>query len=366
MLGAVFNLPEILENKLNKYKIPVDVSSRHGLTPLLVAIRHGSPDSVKYFLDLEADPARISVAHKHRIESGNMGKPIADEDMVENVLLNHEKSREHFLRQLERHLRTDAHPDPSRALDILYRASNEVPISAKVFEYRIKTRGLGELAKVLVLMDEDTFDEDMVAEVIRHDSCETVKRLYEFKHINWITEQMVMNALRSFDSNTVAYLVKQFGHHILTRQRVIDAKPRSHQFRKVILDVKGIQFINQEVFDSLFDNCVDPEVLTFVLDSCGTDMIRSSHIEILVDRRWNFLDELEPIFCMIRSLDVLITEKAVFTALEKENIDVATFLLENAKDPPSLLTKRVKDIANTYGGDVWMLILEISVNNMCD
>lgn len=45
---------------------------------------------------------------------------------------------------------------------------------------------------------------------------------------------------------------------------------------------------------------------------------------------------------------------------------MATFLLENAKDPPSLLTKRVKDIANTYGGDAWMLILERSVNNVCD
>ncbi|TGO39831.1 hypothetical protein BHYA_0047g00350 [Botrytis hyacinthi] len=393
ILGAAFNLPEILENGINNYEEEVDMPLRTGLTPLLVAIGHGSPDSVKYLLDLGANPTRISVTRGPREKDVIMGRPIP-EDMVywvtrgnnqepleghlqvENVLLNHEKSRNHFLNQLERHLRMGTYPDPSRALDILYRASNEVPISAKIFVYGIKTRGLGELTRVLDLMDEETFDEAMVAEVVCQGSCENVKNVFAFKGVSSITKKIVRNALESLDSKTLAYLMKQFGHDALTREMVIDTKCLlSHEFWKVILDVKGIQFVNQEVFDSLFVkkyvhmfesvDFVDLKAVTFVLESCGTEMIRSFHIGVLVDCQYRNRRPLNPILRMIESLDVLITEEAVFTALNDEHIDVATFLLENAKDPPSLLTKQVKEVAN-YGGDAGKLFLERFVNNICD
>ncbi|TGO82675.1 hypothetical protein BPOR_0780g00040 [Botrytis porri] len=385
MLGAAFNLPEILENGLSNCKEEVDASLRFGLTPLLVAIRHCSPDSVKCLLDLGANPTLISVTHRDRTRYGNFGRPIADEDMVywatgrgghrqrpvkghlqiENVLLNHEKSRNHFLDQLERHLRADTHPDPSRALNILYRASNEVPISAKIFGYRMKARGLGELAQILDLIDEETFDEEMVASIVRHDSCETVKNFFEFKHVDSITEQMVRSALRSFDSNTVAYLMKRFGHDTLTREIVIDARPHLHEVWKVILDLKGIQFVDQEVFNSMFENRVDLKAVNFVLDTCGTEMMGSSHVELIAGSLSYNLEDLNAILRIRGSLDDLITEEAVFQAFQTEKFDMANFLLKNAEDPSSLLTKRVKDIAY-LDGDAGMLILENFIKNTCD
>ncbi|KAF7951718.1 hypothetical protein EAE96_007017 [Botrytis aclada] len=385
MLGASFNLPEILKNGLKNCKEEVDVPLGSEITLLFAAIANCSPDSVKYLLDLGADPTRTFFIFRKFIKYGGMGRPIADEDMVywvtrtghnsqqleghlqvENVLLNHEKSRKHFLDQIEGHLRIDTHPDPLRALNILYRASKEVPISAKIFEHRIKTRGLGELAQVLDLIDEETFDGKMVADVVRHDSCETVKNVFEWKGVGSITEHIVRNALRSHDSETVAFLMNQFGHDILTRELVIDVRPRSDGLWEVILGVKGIHFVNQEVLDSLFfSGFVYLEDVTSVLNSCGTEMIRSSHIEALAGLGYTDFCDLEPIFRMIGSLGALITEKAVVNALKNREFDVATFLLENAEDPPSLLTKRVKEVAKD-SGDAGTLVLEKFVENTGD
>ncbi|KAM0136050.1 hypothetical protein ACHAP3_004671 [Botrytis cinerea] len=383
ILGAAFNLPEILENGLKNYKEEIDAPLRTGLTPLLVAIRHGSPDSVKYLLDREANPTLTSVAHRHHIRYGNMGRPIADEDMVywvtgkggnsqeelegrlqvENVLLNHEKSRDHFLNQLEKHLRIDAHPNPSRALKILYRASNEVPISARIFKYRIKARGLGEMAQFLDLMDEETFDEEMVADIVRHDSWETTKKFFEFKHVDSITEKIVRSALRS--SKTLAYLMNQFDHSVLTREIVIDEKPQWAGLWKVILDVKGNQFVNQEVFDSLFQESASTRNLTFILDSCGTEMIRSSHVEVIAGSPLYTLEALNAILRIRGSLDGLITEQAVVTALQNDNYDVAVFLMEKSENVQSLLTKRVEEAAR-HGGEAGILFLEKFAKNTYD
>lgn len=337
LLGAAFNLPEILGNGLNNYKEEVDAPLSTGRTLLLVAIRYGSPDSVKYLLDHGADPTRISVTRKRYNVHGSgethrhlHGHLLVVEDMVywvtgksgnhqepeghlevENFLLDHEKSRNHFLILLERHLRSGGHLGLVQALKALYRASNEVPISAKILEHRIKIRGLGKLAQVLELLDVDTFDEEMIAEVIRHDSCETVKKLFEFIHVDSITEQMVRNSLKSYYSDTIAYFMKQFGHDTLTREIVIDAEPQSPEVWKVILDVKGIQFVNQEVLDSLFNSWVDPEAVTLVLVSCGTDMVGSSHIETIAGSPCYALEVLNTIFRIRGSLDALITEEAV-------------------------------------------------------
>ncbi|KAF5867509.1 putative ankyrin repeat protein [Botrytis fragariae] len=386
MLGAAFNLPEILENGINNYKEEVDAPLRDGLTPFLVAIRHSSPDSVKYLLDLGANPNRISdtLRECYEYEPPYMHDLIPVEDMmywvaprsrnpqrqkvrkeVKNVLLNHEKSRNHFLNQLEKRLREGIYLDLSRAMKSFYRASNEVPISAKIFEDSIKTRGLGELAQVLDLMDEETFDEEMVAEIVRHDSCETVKKFFEFKHVDSITEQMVRNAFRSYDSNTITYFMEQLGPGILTREIVIDAVPPYYQVWKVILGVKGIQFVNQEVFDSMIKNSVTIETFTFVLDSCGTEIVGSSHI-VLIAGSWVYtLEGLNAILRVRGSLDDLITEEAVFKALLNRNFDVATFLLENAEDAPSLLTERIKDVAN-HSDNAGMLVLEKFANSTCD
>ncbi|TGO19475.1 hypothetical protein BTUL_0004g01140 [Botrytis tulipae] len=297
ILGAAFDLPEILENGLKNHKEEVDARLRDDLTPLLVAIRNGSPDSVKYLLDLGANPThKFFTRRRHTIHFIRYDHLSSRRLEVENVLLNHEKSRTHFLNQLETHLSILAHPDPLRALKILYGASNEVSISVKIFEHYIKVRGLHELAQVLELIDEDTFDEEMVAEVVLHDSCETVKNVFEFKEVSLITEQVVRNALNKLDSKTLTYLMKQFGHDILTREIVIYARPQSHEVWKVIIDVKGIQFVNQEVLDSLFVGWLDLDAVTLVLDSCGTEMIRSSHVDILVDYRWGYLCDLDPIF----------------------------------------------------------------------
>ncbi|KAF7894970.1 hypothetical protein EAF00_006784 [Botryotinia globosa] len=346
ILGAVFDLPEILENGLKNHKKSMRGYksftrkrhrirfTRYGQTPVedmmyWVNIRNGSSQQLEGRLE------------------------------VENFLLNHEKSRTHFLNQLETHLSTGAHPDPLRALKILYRASNELPISAKIFEYRIKAVGLDELAQVLDLMDEETFDEEMVAGVVRNDSCETVKNVFEFKEVSSITEQIVGSALESIDSKTLAYLIKQFGHDVLTREIVINTKPRSHEVWKVILHLKGIQFVNQEVLDSLFHASVDIKAVTFVLDSCGTEMIRSSHVESVAGFLFQGFATLNAILRARGSLDGLITEEAVFKAFRTMNFDVAAVLLENAEDRPSLLTKRVKEVAK-LSGPTGMLFLPSS------
>ncbi|KAF7884643.1 uncharacterized protein EAF02_004979 [Botrytis sinoallii] len=363
MLGAAFNLPEILENGINNHKEEVDMPLRtdHGANPTRISVAHRQ--WTKY--DIMVRPVRDMVYWVTR-EGGNNQEQLEGHLQVENVLLNHEKSRRHFLNQLERHLRIDTHPDPSRALKILYRASNEVPISAKIFEYRIETRGLGELGEVLDLIDDETFDEEMVAEVVRRDSCETVKNVFGFKEVSSITEKIVRNALESFDSKTLAYLMKQFGHDALTREIVINTKLRSHEVWKVILDVKGIQFINQEVLGSLFDNWGEgPESVTLVLDSCGIDMVGSSHIETIAGSSFYALEALNAILRIRGSLDGLITEEAVFKAFRQESFDMAAVLLENAEDLPSLLTKQVKEVAK-QGGDAGMLVLEKFVNNTRD
>ncbi|RAL65146.1 hypothetical protein DID88_001252 [Monilinia fructigena] len=175
-----------------------------------------------------------------------MDKPIADENMVywitanngdpqkqiderlkvEEILLNHERSRQAFLIQLERFLKIDSHPEPLRAFEVLYHASNETPISAKIFKERVNTKGLGELVDVLDRMDEKSFDNKMVLEVIRLDSVATVERDYEFKQIDSLTQLMVRNALRSRDHKTLAYFMAEFDSIILTQELVIDEKLR--------------------------------------------------------------------------------------------------------------------------------------------
>ncbi|TGO61793.1 hypothetical protein BOTNAR_0123g00180 [Botryotinia narcissicola] len=358
MLGAAFNLPEILENGFNNYKEEVDAPIRTGFTPFLVAIKHGNPDSVKCLLDLGANPTLISVTHRHHIKYGNLGRPIADEDMVywvtgkgrnsqeqlegrlqvENALLNHEKSRNHFLNQLESHLRINAHPDPLRALKILYGASNE-------------------LVQVLDLMDEENFDEEMVAEIVRHDSCATVKKFFKFKHFDSITEQMVRNSLTNL--KTFAYLMSQFGYNASIRDIIIDEMPKCPGLWKVILDVKGSQLSNQKFFDSLFEESASTRNLTFNLDSCGTKVTRSSRAEVLDESLLYNVKALNAVLRMRSSLDGSTTEEVVANTLQYDSSDLPLFF----RDPefPSFLTKRIREIAK-HGGKGGMISFEELLN----
>ncbi|KAJ8070998.1 hypothetical protein OCU04_001349 [Sclerotinia nivalis] len=366
MLGAAFNLPEIIQNALDKYREGIDEPLRFGTTPLLVAIRHGSPDSAKYLLDRGANPHLTSSAHRHHIKYGNMGRPIADEDMVywviakggnpqenleerlqiEEILLNHERSRQVFIEQLERHLTKDTHSEPLRALETLYRAADETPISAKILEYRIKAKGLGELADVLYQIDEETFDDEMVLEVIRLDSHNTVEKFFEFKQIDTITEEMIRYALKSGNSDTLAYFMTQFDSSLLRRDLVIDEKPRQEDMWKIILDAKGNDFIDQKLFDSLFDS-PDAKSVEFILRSCGTEMINSSHIEAIASSR-SSADTLNVILSVRGSLDGLITEDAAVKALQNGNFDMYNLMLDNVADQ-SMLTARAEKLAEEMG-----------------
>ncbi|KAF7868360.1 hypothetical protein EAF04_004892 [Stromatinia cepivora] len=366
MLGAAFNLPEIIQNALDKYKEGIDEPLRFGSTPLLVAIRHGSPDSAKYLLDRGANPHLISSAHRHHIKYGNMGRPIADEDMVywviakggnpqenleerlqiEEILLGHERTRQVFIEQLERHLAKDTHSEPLRALETLYRAADETPISAKILEYRIKTKGLGELADVLYQMDEETFDDEMLLEVIRLDSHEIVEKLFDFKQIDTVTEQMIRYALKSDNSDTLAYFMTQFDSSLLRRELVIDEKPRHDNMWKVILDAKGNDFIDQGILDSLFDS-PDAKSVEFILRSCGTEMINSSHIEAIASSR-SSADTLNVILRLRGSLDGLITEEAAVKALQNGSFEMYNLMLDNVEDQ-SMLTARAEKLAEEMG-----------------
>ncbi|EDN96633.1 predicted protein [Sclerotinia sclerotiorum 1980 UF-70] len=321
MLGAAFNLPELIQNSLDKYKESIDEPLRFETTPLLVAIRHGSPDSVKYLLDCGANPHLISSAHRHHIKYANMGRPIADEDMVywviakggnpqenleerlqvEEILLSHERSRQAFIEQLERHLEKDTHSEPLRALETLYRAADETPISAKILEYRIKTKGLGELADVLHQIDEETINDKMVLGVIRFDSYETVEKLFELKQITHITEDMIRCALKSSDSRILAYFMTQSNSSLLRRELVIDEKPGQEDMWKVILDVKA-----------------------------ELARLRSS------------VDTLNFIIRLRGSLDGLITEEAALSALKSGSSELYNLMLVNVKDQSILRMKAEK------------------------
>ncbi|KAI9645005.1 hypothetical protein NHQ30_007042 [Ciborinia camelliae] len=366
MLGAAFNLPEVIENALDIYREGIDEPLRFGLTPLLVAIRNGNPDSVRYLLDRGANPHLKSFDHRQHIKYGNMGRPIADEDMVywvtskgsnprenlegrlqvEEVLLDHERSRQAFLDQLKRHLEKETHPEPLRALETLYKAADETPISAKVFEYRIKTKGLGELADALYQMDEETFDDEMLLEVIRLDSSKTVETLFEFKQIDSVTELMIRNALKSHDPNTLAYFMTQFDLSVLTREMIINEKPRDYAMWKMILDEKGKDFIDQDVFDSLFES-PDAGIIEFVLHSCGTEMIKSSQIEALASTRTS-VETLNIILRMRGSLDGLITEEAAVKAFQNGSFDLYNLMLANVEDQ-SIITARAEKMADEMG-----------------
>ncbi|APA06018.1 hypothetical protein sscle_01g007880 [Sclerotinia sclerotiorum 1980 UF-70] len=363
MLGAAFNLPELIQNSLDKYKESIDEPLRFETTPLLVAIRHGSPDSVKYLLDCGANPHLISSAHRHHIKYANMGRPIADEDMVywviakggnpqenleerlqvEEILLSHERSRQAFIEQLERHLEKDTHSEPLRALETLYRAADETPISAKILEYRIKTKGLGELADVLHQIDEETINDKMVLGVIRFDSYETVEKLFELKQITHITEDMIRCALKSSDSRILAYFMTQSNSSLLRRELVIDEKPGQEDMWKVILDVKGKDFVDQEVFDSLF-SWPHAKSLEYILTSCGIEMINSSHIESIAElaRLRSSVDTLNFIIRLRGSLDGLITEEAALSALKSGSSELYNLMLVNVKDQSILRMKAEK------------------------
>ncbi|KAB8291199.1 hypothetical protein EYC80_009886 [Monilinia laxa] len=369
ILGAAFNLPEVIEIGLNKYRETIDESAATGLTPLLVAIRHGSPDSVKYLLDQGANPQLNSFVHRHHIKNDNVGRPTADENMVfwatakdgasqkhieehlkvEEILLNHERSRQPFLFQLERFLRIDAHPEPPRAFEALYHASNETPISAKIFKERVNTKGLGELVDVLDRMDEKSFDDEMVLEVIRLDSAATVERVFEFKKIDSLTPLMVRNALRSRDYKTLAYFVAEFNFSILTQELVIDEKLRRQGTWRVILDAKGTGFVTQEVFDSLFDDPPGTRNIVLMLEACGTGMIRSSHLEVIAGVPLYSLEVFATVRRKRGSLEGLITEEVIVNALDNDNSELVKFILHNFNDPTSLLTKRVEEVAKQNG-----------------
>ncbi|CAD6443267.1 10c3ebcd-7a31-43c3-b46b-f1ef18294bfa [Sclerotinia trifoliorum] len=365
MLGAAFNLPEIIQNALDKYKESIDEPLRHGSTPLLVAIQHGSPDSVKYLLDRGANPHLISTAHRHHIKYYNMGMPIADEDMVywviakggnpqenleerlqiEEILLSHECSRQAFIEQLERHLEKDTHSEPLRALETLYRAADGTPLPAKILERRIKDKGLGELADVLYQIDEETFNDKMVLGVIRFDSYETVEKLFELKQIDTITEEMIRYALKSSDSRTLAHFMNQSDSSLLRRELVIDEEPKQEDMWKVILDVKGKDFVDQEVFDSLFVR-PDAKSVEYILHSCGIEMINSSHIDSIarLARSESSVDTLNVIIRLRGSLDGLITEEAVLSALKSGSSELYNLMLDNVEDQ-SILTATAGKLA---------------------
>ncbi|KAA8567283.1 hypothetical protein EYC84_010317 [Monilinia fructicola] len=76
-LGAAFNLPEVIEIGLKKYREEIDASICTGLEPLLVAIRYSNPDSVKYLLDQDANPQEASGSYS-RVRSGTVNWMTAD------------------------------------------------------------------------------------------------------------------------------------------------------------------------------------------------------------------------------------------------------------------------------------------------
>lgn len=104
--------------------------------------------------------------------------------------------------------------------------NSQTQIAAKIFEERIKTKGLGELKDILDHMGEESFDDEIILEIIRLDPFETVKKLFEFKQINTATEMMFRNTLRGYDYRNFEYFMMQFDGSLLTQQLVIDEKPR--------------------------------------------------------------------------------------------------------------------------------------------
>src|SRR2546421_9061954 len=110
----------------------------------------------------------------------------------------------------------------------------------------------------------------MVLEVVRRDGVEAVDKLFQSKQIDSVTEPMARRALMRVDSSVLSYFVTRFGPGILTREIVIDQKPRYQNMWEVILDAKGDNFVDQEVLDSLFATRPDARNIEFILQRCGT------------------------------------------------------------------------------------------------
>ncbi|QSZ28871.1 hypothetical protein DSL72_003376 [Monilinia vaccinii-corymbosi] len=252
MLGAVFDLPEVISNGLRGCGEGIDRQIFARRTPLLVAIYYGSPKSVQYLLDHGANPCLKSSGHGGGTDEGMVfwvtrqgsshQTKVEERLKVEEILLNNKHSRQAFLNQLERSLMI--HPEPLRAMKVLHQAEIETPVFANIIEKQIKTEGLGKLIDFLDCMNDENFDDEMVLGVIHFDSSKTVKRVFEFKRIEKVTELMVQNALKSDDPETFAYFMTEFDPGVSIQKLVIDEKLRRPEIWKIILAVKGSHFVN--------------------------------------------------------------------------------------------------------------------------
>lgn len=221
---------------------------------------------------------------------------------------------------------------------------SQTQITAKVFEKPIKTKGLSELKDILDHMDEESFDDVIILEIIRLDPFETVNKLFKFKQINTATEMMFRNTLRDYDYRNFEYSMMQFDGSLLTQQLVIDEKPQRLGIWRVILDFED-SFVDQEVFDSLFNAQPGTKAIPLALHTCGTSMISNSHLEIVAGVPSYSMEVFATILQKRGHLDGLITEEVIIKALRNDNLELLENLLRNLNNPSALLTKRAEEAA---------------------
>jgi hypothetical protein len=377
-LGAAFNLQDVIEHAVEQHKESIDIAVNYELTPLLVGIRHGSFDAVKHLLDHGANPSHTSYAHQHHIYAGNMGNPIPDEGMVywvmasggdkrlraeerakvEEVLLSHERSRQIFLDQTKVHLKRDTHADPCRGVKTLYEADRMTEISAELLRYRIEKWGLGNLLDVLEYIDEESFEDSMVLDVVSFDEWDTIQKIFLWKDIEKPNDSMVKRALRR-NAPALESFMERFGKDIVTRQMIIDENPASESVWKVLVSAKEKNFVTPEVFQALVSALNDTDALELILKHAGPEIITAASVIAIADSR-SAMDKLGLFVSYRISFDGLFTEEAFLQFMHKAKADklveIFGFVLEHTADKGPFLTKNVEEAALKMGDGVLKIV----------